>query len=378
MKLMLMADLHLGKKVNEFSMLEDQAYLLDQVIGLIDEHRPDGLIIAGDVYDKSSPSAEAVRLLDVFIRRIKQRDICLFMIAGNHDSADRLSFGASIFSDSDIYIAEAFRRPIEPIEWQAGGVMAHIYLLPFIKPIQVRAVWPESDVSGYDEALKYVLGQIELAPNRFNLLVAHQFISGAKTFDSDDILIGGIDQVSAAHFESFDYTVLGHLHGPQTVGSEHIRYPGSPLKYSFSEAAHQKSIPLIEIDPDHRIETTLLGLKPLRDMRIIRGPFQLITDPKHYRAADQHDYVQITLTDELEVADAIAWLRAIYPNLMKLSYDNKRTQGSDGYRVAEAIHHRSPLELFEDFYQSQNNHQPMSDEQKDYVEALLREMEEDR
>lgn len=375
MKLMLLADLHLGKKVNEFSLMEDQIYLLDQVIRLIDQHRPDGVVIAGDVYDKSTPSAEAVRLLDDFIRRISQREICLFMISGNHDSADRLAFGSSIFSANQIFIAESFRRGLEPIEWQAGGVTAHVYLLPFIKPIQVRSVWPESEVSGYDEAVKYVLGKLSLRADRFNLLVAHQFITGAKTFDSDDILIGGIDQVSARHFEAFDLTVLGHLHGPQTVGFDHIRYPGSPLKYSFSEAGHNKSVPLITIKPDHSFTTELIELEPLRDMRIIRGPFHEIADPKHFSSGNQKDYVQITLTDELEVPDAVNRLRAIYPNLMKLSYDNKRTQAAEAFSVAREIHHRSPLELFQDFYQSQNN-QALSDRQKDYVQALLSELEE--
>jgi exonuclease SbcD len=370
MKLMLLADLHLGKKVNEFSLIEDQAFILDQIIESMDRHRPDGVVIAGDVYDKSAPSAEAVRLLDNFICRIAQRDIRLFMISGNHDSADRLSFGSRIFSSNHIFIAESFRQPIEPITWQVGEVTADIYLLPFTKPVQVRSVWPESDVSGYDEAIAQIVSQINLNSDRFNLLVAHQFITGAKTFDSDDILIGGIDQVRADHFTNFDLVVLGHLHGPQTVGRESIRYPGSPLKYSFSEAGHVKSVPLITISSDHTIETELLPLQPLRDLRVVRGPFEMITQPEIFQVGNQQDYVQITLTDEFEIPDVMAKCRAIYPNLMKLNYDNQRTKAGQAFQTSQEVHHKSPLELFQDFYHQQNN-RSLTDEQTDYVMDLL-------
>ena len=192
-----------------------------------------------------------------------------------------------------------------------GEVTADIYLLPFTKPVQVRSVWPESDVSGYDEAIAQIVSQINLNSDRFNLLVAHQFITGAKTFDSDDILIGGIDQVRADHFTNFDLVVLGHLHGPQTVGRESIRYPGSPLKYSFSEAGHVKSVPLITISSDHTIETELLPLQPLRDLRVVRGPFEMITQPEIFQVGNQQDYVQITMTDEFEIPDVMAKCRAI-------------------------------------------------------------------
>ena len=370
MKLMLLADLHLGKKVNEFSLIEDQAFILDQIIESMDRHRPDGVVIAGDVYDKSAPSAEAVRLLDNFICRIAERDIRLFMISGNHDSADRLSFGSRIFSSNHIFIAESFRQPIEPITWQVGEVTADIYLLPFTKPVQVRSVWPESDVSGYDEAIAQIVSQINLNSDRFNLLVAHQFITGAKTFDSDDILIGGIDQVRADHFTNFDLVVLGHLHGPQIVGRESIRYPGSPLKYSFSEAGHVKSVPLITISSDHTIETELLPLQPLRDLRVVRGPFEMITQPEIFQVGNQQDYVQITLTDEFEIPDVMAKCRAIYPNLMKLNYDNQRTKAGQAFQTSQEVHHKSPLELFQDFYHQQNN-RSLTDEQTDYVMDLL-------
>lgn len=374
MKIMALADLHLGKKVHEFSLLADQAYLLDQVMELIDHHRPDGLVLAGDIYDKALPSAEAVRLLDDFLSRLAERDLAVFMIAGNHDSADRLAFAQKMLARQKIQIAGPFRHPLEAVTWQVGDVTADVYLLPFIKPVHVRAVWPESDVTSYDDALGFVIGQLELKPDRFNILIGHQFIRGAATFESDDILIGGVDQVRADHFAVFDLVLLGHLHGPQTIGSPAIRYPGSLMKYSFSEAHHTKSAPLITISNDHTFRTELLPLIPLRDMRVLKGPWDKLTDPAVYGAGNQSDYVQITLTDDQEIPDAITRLRAIYPQLMRLNYDNRRTRASLAFEATHQIQHKTPLELFYEFYHSQNN-QPLSDEQSDYISRLLSEME---
>lgn len=373
MKLMVLSDLHLGKKVNEFSLMDDQIFIVQQMFSLLDEHQPDGLIIAGDVYDKSQPAAEAVRLLDQLIAGVAERAIRLFMISGNHDSADRLAFGASIFSAKQIHIAPAFRQPLSPITWQVGEVTADIYLLPFIKPAHVRAVWPEAEINGYDGAISHVLSQLELRPERFNLLVAHQFIQGAEVFDSDDILVGGIDQVSAVHFKDFHLVTLGHLHGPQRI-SENIIYPGSPLKYSFSETKHTKTVPLIQIEPDLTYTIEYLPISPLRDMRQIRGPFASVTQPEVYEKGNQGDYLQITLTDELEIPDAIAKLRAIYPNLMKLSYDNRRTQTERAFQASREVHHKSPMELFQDFFSDQNN-QDLSSAQLEYLQQLFEEIE---
>lgn len=374
MKLMLLSDLHLGKKLNEYSLLDDQAYILQEILNLMDLHTPDGLIIAGDVYDKAAPPAEAVRLLDRFITEVAKRDIHLFMIAGNHDSADRLAFGAGLFKSRNVHIAESFREPIQPMVWRVGSQTAHIYLMPFIKPVQVRAVWPDLDCRSYDEAIGIVTKAMEKDDKVCNILVAHQFIAGAERCDSDDILVGGLDQVDVRHFEGFDLVALGHLHGPQAIGRDTVRYAGSPLKYSFSEALHHKSVPLVTIGPDKQIETQLLPLRPVRDMRVIRGPFASVSDPKVYQAGNVEDYVQITLTDEQDIPDALNKLRRIYPNLLKLNYDNARTKSQQAIFGSAQVHRRSPIELFADFFEMQNN-QTLDERQGRYIRDLFDAME---
>lgn len=374
MKVMLLSDLHLGKKLNEFSMLDDQHFILQEVLEFIDEHKPDGLIIAGDVYDKATPSTEAVRLLDWFINQVASRKLHLFMISGNHDSADRLAFGSSLFKSHQVHIAEGFREPVKPIVWQVDDVLAHVYLLPFIKPVQVRAVWPDKVINSYDDALKAVIEEIELNESVCNILVAHQYVAGATLTESDDLIIGGLDQVSVSHFDGFDLVALGHLHGPQSIGRDQVRYAGAPLKYSFSEALHHKSIPLITIDCDKQVKTELLRLTPKRDLRVIRGPFAAITDREVYRQGNQEDYVHITLTDELDIPDALNKLRAIYPNIMKLTYDNRRTKENQVLTGSEIVHQQSPFEMFSDFYEKQNN-QPMDERQRDYLIRLFDENE---
>jgi exonuclease SbcD len=371
MKLIHLSDLHLGKKVNGFPMLEDQKYILGEILNIIDGIHPDGIIIAGDVYDKAVPPAEAVELLDKFLVSIVSRKLPVFMISGNHDSAERLAFGNKIMNRSGVYISPAYDGNIQPIPMKDEFGIVDIYLLPFIKPIYVRRFFPDREVSSYQDAVRLAVENMSFDEDNRKVLVAHQFITGADRTDSEDIVIGGIDNVDAGIFASFDYVALGHLHGPQNVGSERIRYCGTPLKYSFSEADQIKSLTLIELREKGNFSVTTFPLKPCRDMREIWGTYEEVTQKSFYEGTSyDRDYMHITLTDEDEIPYAAPKLRKIYPNLMRLDYDNMRTKRDVELTLTTEIDNKSPEELFSIFFRQQNN-LDMTGLQKDMLEEAL-------
>lgn len=373
MKLMHLADLHLGKRVNEFSMLEDQKYVLEQVLGLIDEEQAEGILIAGDIYDRQIPSVEAVGLFDDFLTKVSKRHVPVYMVGGNHDSIERVSFGARLMSNSGIHMATGYDGEIDCVTVEDEYGVADIYLLPFLKPIQVRAVWKEEaeHVRTYQEALSFVLGKAKLDEGRRNILVAHQFVTGAAVCDSEEHAIGGVDQVDVSCFDGFDYVALGHLHGPQHVGRETVRYAGTLLKYSFSEVSHKKSVTIVELRKKGEVEICTRQIIPLHEMRQIRGSYAEVTDRANYKNTDTKDYVRVTLTDEEDVFDAVGKLRAVYPNLMKLDYDNTRTRQSQAVTVSGEVERKSPLMLVEELFELQNN-KTMSEEQRVYMEETIR------
>lgn len=352
-------------------MLEDQRYILKKITDIVDRSDICGVIIAGDIYDKSVPSAEAVALCDEFITGLARTGASIFIISGNHDCPERLAFGREIMETSGIYIAPVFDGKLKKVRIEKDGEKADIYLMPFLKPIHVRRYYEDKNISDYNDAVSAVLQNIEPDKSAVNILVAHQFVTGAKQCDSEEVSVGGIDNVSSELFKDFDYVALGHIHGPQNIGRETVRYCGSPLKYSASEANHQKSITIIDIQGKN-VQISYENLTPLRDVRKLCGTYEDITLRANYIYTNTEDYVYITLTDEEEIPDAIGKLRSIYPNIIKLDYDNTRTRQNKTLEIKD-IEKKSALQLFDEFYETQNN-QKMNEEQEKLITALMEEI----
>lgn len=376
MKLIHLSDLHLGKRVNDFPMLEDQAYILDRVLEIAGEEQPDAVLIAGDVYDKTVPSAEAVALLDDFLVKLADRSLPVLLISGNHDSPERLAFANRLMEGRGVYIAPVYHGEVSPVTLEDDRGPVDFWLLPFLKPAHIRRFFPEEGVESFTDAMACAIRHMPLDPARRNVLVTHQFVTGAERCESEELSVGGADNVDASVFAPFDYVALGHIHGPQNVGGERIRYCGTPLKYSFSEAGHQKSVTIVELGEKGSLEVRAVPLLPQRDMVELRGSFAQLKSPEFYGQVDRDAYVRVILTDENDIYDAMGQLRPVYPNLMALDYDNLRTR-SGAVVLEEADVKRDPLELFADFYQQQN-HQPMSEEQRRYLTELLEMIQEER
>ena len=371
MKLIHLSDIHLGKRVNEFSMLEDQAHILKKILAVVDEEKPDGVLIAGDVYDKSVPSTEAVQLFDDFLVRLAERKLPVFIISGNHDSPERLSFANRLIDAAGIHLAPVYNGVVEPITLSDEYGPVNVYMLPFIKPAHVRGFFPDTEITGYSDAVAAAIGRMNIDKTQRNVLITHQFVTGAQRSDSEELLVGGTDNIGAEVFCDFDYVALGHIHGPQNMDSGRIRYCGSPLKYSFSEAAQQKSVTVAELKEKGTLEIHTVPLIPRRDMVELKGSYQQLTLREFYENTTyQEDYTHITLTDEEDIPDAVAKLRAVYHNLMKLDYDNTRTRHSAAISGAENVETRSPIDLFAEFYELQNG-LPMSAEQTELVASLI-------
>ena len=373
MKFIHLSDLHLGKRVNEFSMIEDQKYILLQTINIIDDEKPDAVIIAGDIYDKSIPSEEAMLLFDDFLLRLSKRNISVFVISGNHDSSVRLSDHSKLIENQGIYLSPVYDGTLKPVSMEDEYGEINVYMLPFIKPVVVKQYFGDEEILSYTDAVRVAIKHMDVDCNKRNVLVAHQFVLGAATCESEEHIVGGLDSVSSDVFDCFDYVALGHIHGKQYIGRETVRYCGTLLKYSFSEKNHVKSVTVVDIKEKGNIDIREVMLTPKRDLREIKGSYEDITNRKNYEGTNVDDYVHIVLTDEEDVIDAIGKLRTIYPNIMKLSYDNKRTRENNVLTEAGAIEEKSPLELFEDFYSMQNN-VSMSPWQTDYVKELIEEI----
>ena len=370
MKFIHLSDLHLGKRVNEYSMLEDQEYILKIIINIVDDEKPDGVIIAGDVYDKSVPAAEAVQLFDNFLVQLAKRKLEVFVISGNHDSPERIAFGARIMDASGIHMSPVYDGNIAPISMRDGYGTVDVYMLPFIKPAHVRR-FCDDEITTYTDAINHAISKLSINHDNRNILVTHQFVTGSSRSESEEISVGGSDNVDAYVFEPFDYVALGHIHSPQNCGSEYIRYCGTPLKYSFSEANDQKSVTVVEFLEKGNVSYKTVGLISLHDLVELKGTYKELTLKEFYENTTwQEDYTHITLTDEEDIPDAIGKLRTVYHRLMKLDYDNKRTSSSMEIRGATDVESKSPLELFSDFYELQNN-QSMNPEQFEYMKSLI-------
>ncbi len=377
MKFIHLSDLHLGKRVNEFSMIQDQRYMLEQILSIIRAEQPQGVLIAGDVYDKAVPTAEAVGLLDEFLVRLAQERLQVFLISGNHDSPERLAFGGRLMEHSGIHISPVYdgHTAVYTLEDAYGPV--RVYLLPFVKPAHVRRYFPEREIGSYTDGVRTAIEAMEVDENVRNVLVTHQFVTGATRCDSEECSVGGSDNVDVSVFDSFDYVALGHLHGPQSVGRAEVRYCGTPLKYSFSEAKHEKSVTVVEMEAKGTIHIRTVPLTPMRDLVELRGSYDQLSLREFYQKGGyQQDYVHITLTDEEDIPDGLGKLRIIYPYLMKLDYDNQRTRSQRQVEGTENVERKSPLELLEEFYQVQNG-QPMGEQQREFARGLMESIWED-
>ena len=384
MKLMHLSDLHLGKRLNEFSLLEDQCFILQQLVELVRSEQPDCVLLAGDIYDKPVPPAEAVTLFDDFLNKLAQlTTVCV--TSGNHDSAERLAFGAQLMREGGVHFCGLYTGEPQCVTLQDAYGSVHIFLLPFLKPAHVRHCLPPEEaeqVTTYHEALRCAVERLHINAAERNVLVAHQFVTGAQTAGSEAVNVGGVDNIGAEVFAAFDYTALGHIHRAQNVGSERVRYSGTPLKYSFAEWQQEKSVTLVELGEKGSVSVTALPLAPLRDLRKLRGSYEELMSKDFYDELPKdsdgllRDFYHLTLTDEEDVPDAVQKLRSVYKNLLQLEYDNKRTRTDNAIEGAERVVEKSPLELMEEFYQLQNN-QALSEKQRAYLQGLL-EKEESR
>lgn len=376
-----LADLHLGKRVNGFSMMEDQEYILNRILEIMEEEQPDGLLIAGDVYDKTIPPAEAVRLMDDFLTAVAAKHVSVFLISGNHDSAERVAFGHQLMQGSGIWISPVYDGTIRHHTLEDRWGEVNIYLIPFLRPSVVRSFFPDVEIEDYTDALRTIIEDLQVDTSRRNVVLAHQFVTAAgalpETCDSEQLSVGGLDRVDGSVFSPFDYTALGHLHGPQRVGSETIRYAGSPLKYSFSELHQKKSVTVAELRAKGETEIRQIPLQPRREMTELRGTFEEILEEARKKGEPQTDYYHMILTDETDVVDALSRLREYYPNIMLLDYDNRRTRSQKEVEQLDRVEERTPGELFAALYEQQNG-QEMDSDRKEYLDGLIREIWEEQ
>lgn len=374
MRFMHLSDLHLGKKVNGYSMIEDQKYIINNILQIIDNENIESVIIAGDVYDKSVPPVDAVELFNDFLEELENRNLYVFVISGNHDSPERIAFGNSFMRKSKIYFSPVYNGEINEIELNDEYGKINIWMLPFIKPLNVRKVYEDKVINTYNDAVKTVIDNLKIDTRERNIMITHQFVTGAERTDSEEISVGGSDNIDVSNFYKFDYTALGHIHRPQNCKSERVRYSGTPLKYSFSEAKDKKSATIIDIKEKNKISIKTVPFKPLRDMVEIKGKYDDIMRLDFYKDTSyREDYVHIILTDEEDIPDVITKLRAVYHNIMKVDYDNMRTRTFNQVKEIENIESFSPFELFSDFYKQQNN-QSMNEEQNNYIKNTIEEI----
>lgn len=370
MKFFHLSDLHLGRRMYEFSLIDDQKFILEELLCLAAEEHPDAVVIAGDIYDRAVPSAEAVELFDRFLCALAKRRIPVLAISGNHDSPERIAFGADLMTPSGVFLSPVYNGYVEPVSLSDSFGAVNFYLLPFIKPANVRRFYPEEAIESYTDALRCAVEHMNVDPSARNVLVTHQFVTGGIRSDSEDVTVGGTDNVDAAVFDGFDYVALGHLHGAQRIGRETLRYSGTPLKYSFSEKDQEKSITVVELGEKGSVSISTLPLRPQRDMREVRGTYDELTLRGNYAGTNTDDYIHAVLTDENDIPNAFSRLQSIYPQLMKLDYDNRRTRASVVIAAEERRRTMTDTELFAEFFEIQNG-QKMTDKQSEYVKDVF-------
>ncbi len=355
MKFLHLGDLHLGKTLFDFDLVEDQRYILDQILCIAEKESVDGMLIAGDVYDKSVPSEAATKLLDYFLMKLAQKEIKVFMVSGNHDSDDRLNYGSTLFASNQIFISAVFDGTLHRQSFAEEDTKINIYMLPFVKASQVRHYFPDEKIESYDDAVQTIIRNTDINKSNKNILVAHQFVSGkgedpalAGSESVGTQSVGLVEKIGYDCFNDFDYVALGHIHSPQKVGREEIRYAGSPLKYSLSEANNEKSVSLITVSAEERVKIELVPLKPMRNVRHIKGTLKELLDKKNVKASE--DFIYATLTDEDIINDAMGIFQQVYPNTVRIDYDNSHTREIEQVDISKIAENKSFPELIGDFY----------------------------
>ena len=371
MRFLHIADLHLGKQMNDLSLLPDQKYILDQIASVAQDEQADAVLIAGDVYQRSSPQAEAMALFDAFVSHLAGLGKKVFVISGNHDSALRVSYFAALVRAAGVYVTEAFDGTPQRVTLRDAFGEIVVWMLPFLRPSQVKRKLPEAKIATYQDAVEAVLRQTPIDASKRNILLCHQFITGSETSDSEELAVGGLDNIDAAVFDAFDYVALGHIHKPQRVLRDTLRYAGSPLKYSFSETHHSKSVTVVDVLAKGDIAVRTVPLRPLRDMRQIEGMLdELMAMPY------SEDYLWVTVHDELPPPDARVTLSVNFPNMLKFSIVNARTKQDVDVLAAQRMEDKTVPELFSDFYRLQNNDQAPSEAHQKVLMKVLKELEE--
>lgn len=369
MKIAHISDLHLGKNLHSFSLIDDQEYILLEIIKILREKKVDAILIAGDIYDKILPSVEAIRLLRKFINELVQAKIKIFIISGNHDSAERLTFGAEFMTNNDIYFSKIFDGKIEPVVINDDYGKINFYLIPFLKPVIVKQFYENEDIDSYEKAFSLVVEDLKINSKERNIVVAHQNIMNSVHCESEETIIGGLDAISAKVFSNFDYAALGHIHRPQKI-EKNVYFSGTPLKYSISEIDHEKTLPIIDFKEKGNLQIEYIPLIPKRDIRQIRGTFEEILKMSEKDQNSREDYIDIILTDEQEILDAIYTLRSVYPNILQLTYDNSVTRNELTIGEMEKISISNPMQMFEEFYLNRSGSE-LKAEQKKYVNELI-------
>ncbi|HAG04075.1 MAG TPA: exonuclease sbcCD subunit D [Lachnospiraceae bacterium] len=354
MKFLHIGDLHIGKSLSDFSLIEDQKFILDSIIDIAENKKADGIFIAGDVYDRAIPSEEAVRLFDYFLRNLSAKQIMTFIISGNHDSDERLNFGSSFFEANNVFICSKFNGKLYKKVLNDKDKKINVYLLPFVKASQVKHYYPDAKIENYEDAVRTIILNEDINQDETNILVAHQFVAGKG---SDTLLsgsesfavqsVGLVEQIGTSCFDCFDYVALGHIHAPQQLGRPTLRYSGSPLKYSLNEVNNDKSVPLISTE-NGNITVELIPLKPKRDLRHIKGKMEQLLDKENIK--DPDDFIYVTLTNEDFINDAIGIFRQVYPNVVRIDYDNAHTKEIEDIDITQIGKNRTFDELISDFY----------------------------
>ena len=371
MKFIHLSDLHLGKRLNEFSLIDDQRYILNEILKIIKDEKPDAVMIAGDIYDKSIPSTEAVELFDDFVFNLSKLKAQIFIISGNHDSPERLAFGSRLMDKTGVHMSPVYDGDIKPYTMKDKYGEINIFMLPFIKPIQVKRFFPDEGINSYTDGVNVAIKHMKIDTSQRNIRIAHQFVTGAKRSESEELSVGGLDNVDSSVFADFDYVALGHIHSPQKVSSDKIYYSGTPLKYSFSESSDIKSVAVVEVKDKNDVAIKTIPLTPLHDMIELKGIYEDLMRKSFYENTSyQSDYVRITLTDEEDILNALGNLRVVYHNLMELRYDNKRTKSSSDINGATNVENKSPFDLFSELYELQNGSK-MTEQQSEFIQNLI-------
>lgn len=380
MKILHLADLHIGKIVAEQSMLEDQKYVLNQILETIKQEKIELVFISGDVYDRNVPPADAVEVLDNFLKvLIKDYKIKVCMIAGNHDSKERLNFGSSIFANDGLYICADYTGKLEKVELEDEFGKLNIYMLPYVKPIEVKQYLEDKEISSYHDAVKKVIEQEAINTKERNIILSHQFVTAGneepEKSESETIFLGGTENVDVSCYQDFDYVALGHIHGPQRIGRDTARYAGTILKYSFSEVNQKKCLTILDFKEKDNLNTTFIPIKPLRDMRVIKGPIEELLKEENYIATNREDYIRAIITNEEPLYDAIGQIKKVYPNTLRLDIENSKVLASTQTNMTnlDKIKKKDEVELFDEFFQFQHN-QKLDEMQLEIMKEVVKEV----